>query len=101
MDAIKHVSRLATSRFCSNVREYAYKLGKRSFLTFGELIAGDDAIDRFLGPSTSSTGSRVFFGIESVLDFPLYFVLPGIIKAIAGSSPAKLFERYDRQWQEH
>jgi len=95
MDAIKHVSPLATSRFCSNVREYAYKLGKRSFLTFGELIAGDDAIDRFLGPSTSSSGSRVFFGIESVLDFPLYFALPNAIKALA--APGDVFSRYDRQ----
>jgi glycosidase len=98
MDAVKHLSRLATARFCSNVREYAYKLGKRSFLTFGELIAGDDAIDRFIGPNTSSLdGQRVFFGIESVLDFPLYFVLPNVIKGF--SPPGELFARYDRQRQ--
>jgi alpha-amylase len=97
MDAVKHLGMLATSRFCSNVREYAYKLGKRSFLTFGELIAGDDAIDRFLGPNTSTLDprGRVFFGIESVLDFPLYFVLADVIKALA--PPAALFARYDRQ----
>lgn len=97
MDAVKHLSQLATARFCSNVREYAYKLGKRSFLTFGELIAGDDAIDRFIGPNTSKQdpSGRVFFGIESVLDFPLYFVLPNAIKGLA--PPGPLFARYDRQ----
>jgi alpha-amylase len=97
MDAVKHLSQLATARFCSNVREYAYKLGKRSFLTFGELIAGDDAIDRFIGPNTSSRdgGDRVFFGIESILDFPLYFVVGNVIKGLA--PPAALFARYDRQ----
>lgn len=99
MDAVKHLSQLATSQFCSNVREYAYKLGKRSFLTFGELISGDDAIDRFVGPNTATfdRGSRVFFGIESVLDFPLYFVLPGVIKALA--PPSQVFDRYERQRQ--
>jgi glycosidase len=99
LDAVKHVSQLATSRFCTNVREYAYKLGKRSFLTFGELIAGDDAIDRFIGPNTSKLdpNGEVFFGIDSVLDFPLYFVLPGVIKAL--SPPAQVFARYDRQRQ--
>ena len=97
LDAVKHVSQLATSQFCSNVREYAYKLGKRTFLTFGELIAGDDAIDRFIGANTSKLdpGGRVFFGIDSVLDFPLYFALPGVIKAM--SPPSQVFERYDRQ----
>jgi alpha-amylase len=99
LDAVKHLGQLATARFCSNMREYAYKLGKRSFLTFGELIAGDDAIDRFIGPNTSrlDAGGRVFFGIESVLDFPLYFVLPDVIKGLA--PPAGVFARYDRQRQ--
>lgn len=99
LDAVKHVSALATARFCTNVREYAYKLGKRSFLTFGELIAGDDAIDRFIGPNTSKLdpGGEVFFGIDSVLDFPLYFALPGVIKAMA--PPSQVFARYDRQRQ--
>jgi glycosidase len=99
MDAIKHLSQLATARFCSNVREYAYKLGKRTFLTFGELIAGDDSIDGFIGANTSrlDPGGRVFFGIDSVLDFPLYFALPGVIKAM--SPPAQVFARYDRQRQ--
>ncbi len=99
MDAVKHLSQLATAQFCSNVREYAYKLGKRSFLTFGELIAGDDAIDRFIGPNTSSLdpNGRVFFGIESVLDFPLYFALPGVIKGM--SPPSQVVARYDRQRQ--
>ena len=97
MDAVKHLSQLATARFASAVREYAYKLGKHSFLTFGELIAGDDAINLFIGPDTATNtgGSTVFFGIESVLDFPLYFCLPGTIKGL--SSPAGVIARYEAQ----
>src|SRR4029077_17475457 len=95
MDAVKPLSQVAPARFSSAVREYAYKLGKHSFLTFGELIAGDDAINLFIGPETATNtgGSTVFFGIESVLDFPLYFSLPDTIKGL--SSPAGIIARYD------
>src|SRR5688572_14961399 len=31
VDAVKHMGELASARFCSNVREYAYALGKRGF----------------------------------------------------------------------
>ena len=37
VDAVKHMGELACSRFCSNVREYAYSLGKRGFFLFGEV----------------------------------------------------------------
>jgi glycosidase len=34
-------------------------------------------------------------GIESVLDFPLYFAIPGVIKAM--SPPSQVFAHYERQ----
>lgn len=73
VDAIKHMGALACSRFCSNIREYAYGLGKRGFFLFGELAVPDDEIvDRYIGPNTSAGDDQtVFFGIDSVLDFPL------------------------------
>ena len=52
MDAVKHLGALATSRFCQGVREYAERLGKHNFFLYGELITGDDAIDRYIGPNT-------------------------------------------------
>lgn len=97
MDAVKHIGSLASARFASAMREYAYRLGKRQFFLFGELVAGDDAVDRFVGPNTSmQTGDKtVFFGLTSVLDFPLYWVLPGVIKGFA--PPQQLFDRYEAQ----
>ncbi len=97
MDAVKHMGELAVARFCSQIREYAYRLGKRSFFLFGELVAGDDGIDRYIGPNTSTKVDQktVYFGINSVLDFPLNGVLPGVIKGFG--SPLALFERYERQ----
>ncbi|NJR52708.1 MAG: alpha-amylase [Leptolyngbyaceae cyanobacterium CSU_1_3] len=99
LDAVKHMGELAIARFCSEIREYAYRLGKRQFLMFGELVGGDDAINRYIGPNTPTdlTSKTVYFGLDSVLDFPLYWTLPGVIKGF--SSPVDLINRYEAQRQ--
>ena len=74
VDAVKHMGELACSRFCSNIREYAYSLGKRGFFLFGEVATPDDEIyNRYIGQNTSRQDgdNTVFFGLDSVLDFRL------------------------------
>jgi glycosidase len=95
MDAVKHMGEMAVARFCQATREYAYSLGKRDFFLFGELVAGDSAINRYAGPNTAGrVGEKtVFYGLSSVLDFPLYWVLPGVVKGF--NRPTDLFNRYD------
>jgi len=95
MDAVKHMGEVAISRFCSRIREYAYLLGKRGFLLFGELIAGDAAANRYIGPNTpTQVGNKtVYVGLNSVLDFPLYWTLPAVIKG--QRSPVDLINRYE------
>jgi alpha-amylase len=94
LDAVKHMGAKAVSRFCTGVSEYAHRLGKRNFFTFGELIANDDAINHYTGPNTAEDDSgSIFFGLSSVLDFPLYFALPGVLKGM--TNPAALKARYD------
>jgi glycosidase len=106
VDAIKHMGALACSRFCSSIREYAYGLGKRGFFLFGELAVPDDEIvDRYIGPNTSAGSDQtVFFGIDSVLDFPLaegkyadssHRPLRDVLKGYAG--PETLFNRLEAQ----
>jgi alpha-amylase len=98
VDAVKHMGELACARFCSNVREYAYTLGKRSFFLFGEVAtARDEIMDRYIGQNTSRQdgGSTVFFGLDSVLDFRLAGDLRWVIKGFR--DPAALFERLDAQ----
>ncbi len=106
VDAIKHMGALACSRFCSNIREYAHSLGKRDFFLFGELaVPNDDIVDRYIGPNTSRSDDKtVFFGIDSVLDFPLAegryadpdrAPLRDVLKGFAG--PQTLFNRLDAQ----
>ena len=81
--------------FCLAIREYAEGLGKHNFFLFGELVAGDNAIDRYIGPNTPTQigDETIYFGLNSVLDFPLYWTLPGAIKGL--SSPVNLINRYE------
>jgi alpha-amylase len=74
MDAVKHMGDVACAWFTSNVREYAYSLGKREFFLFGEVATpSDDIYNGYLGPNTSvqDNGGTVYFGLDSVLDFRL------------------------------
>ncbi len=107
VDAVKHLNPVACSRFCSNIREYAYSLGKRGFFLFGEVATPDDDIyDRYIGQNTSvSDGNNtVFFGLDSVLDFRLAEGVYGddnnaplrdVLKGFKG--PQTLFNRLEAQ----
>jgi glycosidase len=108
VDAVKHMGAIACSRFCSNIREFAFSLGKRGFFLFGELaVPNDDIVDRYIGPNTSRQDDKtVFFGIDSVLDFPLaegkyndpnHRPLRDVLKGFAG--PETLFNRLEAQRQ--
>lgn len=96
LDAVKHMGEEAISRFCSYIREYAYSLGKKNFFLFGELLGAEDTYNRYIGPKTVvSEGERtLYYGLNSVLDFPLYHVLENVIKG--KSSPEQLIDRYAR-----
>jgi alpha-amylase len=94
VDAVKHMGEEAISRFCSYVREYAYYLGKKNFFLFGELLGGEENYNSYIGPKTSVSvdDKNLYYGLNSVLDFPLYHILEGVIKG--KTSPEKLIERY-------
>ena len=107
VDAVKHMGEVACSRFCSNIREYAYSLGKRNFFLFGEVAtASDDLYNRYIGQNTSrqDAGGTVFFGLDSVLDFRLAEGVFGdennaplrdVLKGFKG--PQTLFNRIEAQ----
>jgi alpha-amylase len=105
VDAVKHIGPLACSRFCSNIREYAYSLGKRGFFLYGEVArADDDLYNRYIGQNTSAQdgNNTVFFGLDSVLDFRLAEGAGGgglrdVIKGFVG--PQTLFDRLEAQRQ--
>jgi glycosidase len=94
VDAVKHMGEEALNRFCSYIREYAYSLGKKNFFLFGELLGGEETYNKYIGPKTSVLvdDKNLYYGLNSVLDFPLYHILEGVIKG--KTSPGKLIERY-------
>jgi alpha-amylase len=95
LDAVKHMGEKTISQFCSHVREYAYTLGKRNFFLFGELLGPEEMYNRYIGPKTSIKieDTAIYYGLNSVLDFPLYHVLSNVILGLA--TPEKLIERYE------
>jgi alpha-amylase len=100
VDAVKHMGALACSRFCSNIREYAYSLGKKDFFLYGEVATpSDDIINEYIGQNTSVDDSgTVYFGLDSVLDFRLaeggaFAPLRDVLKGFA--DPASIFNRLD------
>jgi len=104
VDAVKHMGELASSRFSSGVREYAYSLGKRGFFLFGEAASpSDDLYDRYIGPNTSASDNQtVYFGLDSLLDFRLAegqgVGREALRDVILGQAwPAALFDRLERQ----
>ena len=100
---LKHMGPLACSRFCSNIREYAYRLGKRGFFLFGEIAQADDEVyNRFIGQNTSKQdgNNTVFFGLDSVLDFRLAMGDGGLRSVLKGfQEPRILFDRLEAQRQ--
>ena len=95
IDAVKHMGDDYISQFCSHVREYAYKLGKHNFFLFGELVGPEEMYNAYIGPKTSVVlaDRAIYFGLNSVLDFPLYHILADVIHGV--STPDKLIDRYE------
>jgi alpha-amylase len=95
LDAVKHMGEKFISQFCSHIREYAYKLGKHNFFLFGELVAPEEMYNRYIGPKTSIQldDTAIYYGLNSVLDFPLYHVLSNVI--LGKDTPGKLIKRYE------
>lgn len=94
VDAVKHLRPEFIRSFCSRVREYAYRLGKKNFFLFGELV-GPDALSTDymeLRRPTSAVDVNVFYGLDSMLDFPLFHVLEPVLKG--QMTPTRLIERY-------
>jgi glycosidase len=54
-------------------------IGKANFFTFGEIYDSEDLINKFIGRNSGDTEG---FGIDAALDFPLFYQLPSVAKAL-------------------
>jgi glycosidase len=93
IDTLMYVERDFARTFGNAMREYAQSIGKKNFLTFGEVWMEDDesAIARFVGRDTDSDDERV--GVDAAIDFPVRKRLVEICKARL--PPAELARWYD------
>jgi len=80
IDTAKHISPPAIEAFGNAMREFAQSLGKRNFLTFGEIYDNEETINRFVGRH-SRNPDDTGFGIDAALDYPLFFKVPDIARA--------------------
>jgi glycosidase len=97
IDTVKHMEDSAAAIFCNAIREYTKRIGKDNFFLFGEIVADDATIERYIGTNTRIEGTNERFpSLDAALDFPLYFVLEEIIKGLPNSNPSVLRDRYER-----
>ncbi|GAL85071.1 alpha-amylase family protein [Sporocytophaga myxococcoides] len=74
IDAAKHFGIPALKQFVESIRDYTEKAGHQDFFLFAEVASGDDLAEEFLNEIT---------GLNAVIDFPLHFILPEMIRGNA------------------
>lgn len=95
IDTVKHIEDSSAAIFCNAIREFAKRIGKENFFIFGEVVADDDTLQRYIGRNSRIEGTiERFPSLDACLDFPLYFILEEVIKGF--TNPSVLRERYDR-----
>jgi glycosidase len=92
IDTLKFIEPEFARLFGNAVREFALSIGKRNFLTFGEVFDDEEKIARFIGRQAAQPDELV--GVDAALDFPLFFQLPGVVK---GFTSPEAIERVYRQ----
>ena len=58
VDTVKHMESSATAIFCNAIREYARRIGKHNFFIFGEIVADDETLQRYLGRNSRIAGPK-------------------------------------------
>ena len=95
IDTLKFISPEFARTFGSEIREFARSAGKHNFWMFGEIYDSEETISRFIGRDPSQKNS--VFGIDSAVDYPLFFVLPKVAKGMPGAVPADIAGVFERR----
>jgi glycosidase len=84
IDTVKYVRPDMIATFGNAMREFALGAGKRNFFTFGEVYDQESLINQFVGRNAADDQG---FGIDSALDYPLFYKLPAVIKSLGDGAP--------------
>lgn len=94
IDTVKHVEPEFCARFCNAIREYAERIGKRDFFLFGEIVADDELLHKYVGNNGPAAGTDEWYPrLDAALDFPLYHCLDEVIKGQGNCQ--QLRDRYE------
>ena len=98
IDTLMYVERDFALTLGNAMREHAQALGKKNFFTFGEVYADERRISAYVGRHVGEGDDLV--GVDAALDFPLFYALPGVVKA--QTPPRALVDVYEirRQLQD-
>jgi hypothetical protein len=80
IDTLKYIEPDFALVFGNALREFALEIGKANFFTYGEVYDDEYKIAKFIGRNANVEGDMV--GVDSALDFPLFFRLPGVVKGL-------------------
>ena len=82
IDTVKHVEMGFWQNWCPLIHAYAASLGKPHFFLFGEVYDGSES------KCGSYTGTRSggAFALDSVLDYPLYFMVNSVFASAHGNT---------------
>jgi glycosidase len=78
IDTLKHVERDFARIFGNAIREFALSIGKKNFFIFGEVADNDQKIAAYTGAFATDQDGLV--GADAALDFPVFGLLPDIVK---------------------
>jgi alpha-amylase len=82
IDTVKHVEMGFWQNWCPLVHSYASSLGKSNFFMFGEVYDGSES----KCGSYTGTQSGGAFALDSVLDYPLYFMVSSVFATASGNT---------------
>jgi glycosidase len=94
IDTLKYIPADYERTFGNAMREFALSAGKKNFFTFGEVYDNETEIAQFIGRNTTDINGVV--GVDAALDYPLFFVLPNVLKGLAGT-PADLAQVFQNR----
>jgi len=97
IDALHLLDEDFAVRFSDEIRNYASTIGKANFLLFGEITDTDHAFVRYVGRQGGKPGDPL--GVDGMLDYPLFFVLPGVIKGFR--PPGDLVHLFEHRKELH
>lgn len=95
IDTLKFIEPDFARTFGNAMREFALSIGKKNFVTFGEIFDDEQKIAQFIGKDAGQTEDPL--GVDAALDFPLFFKLPGVVKGFTPPSEiASMFRERKR-----